>query len=69
VEIYQQATGPTDAVAMQHDVDYSSCSHRKQKYGKNKKKCKHAADRKMVKALASIPWKDKQWGQPCKKCD
>ena len=23
-EIYQQPTGPTDAVAMQHDVDYSS---------------------------------------------
>ena len=25
LEIYDQPTGPTDAVAMQHDVDYSVC--------------------------------------------
>ena len=25
-------------------------------------KCKNDADRKMVKALDAIPWKDKQWG-------
>ena len=47
---------------MQHDVDYSKCSHRKTQYGENEKKCKHAADRKMVKALDSIPCKDRQWG-------
>jgi len=56
-EIYQQPTGSTDAVAMQHDVDYSSCAFRKQKYGENERKCKNAADRKMVKSLDSVPWK------------
>ena len=35
IEIYQQPTGPTDAVSMQHDVDYSSCAFCKQKYGEN----------------------------------
>ena len=62
LEIYQQPTGSTDAVAMQHDVDYSSCSFRKQKYGENEKKCKNVADRKMVKSLDSIPWNKRQWG-------
>ena len=37
IEIYQQPTGPTDAVAMQHDVDYGSCAFRQQKYGENEK--------------------------------
>ena len=27
LEIYDQPTGPTDAVAMQHDVDYSAVSY------------------------------------------
>ena len=27
-----------------------------------KSKCKNEADRKMVKALDAIPWKDRQWG-------
>ena len=27
LEIYQQPTGPTDAVSMQHDVDYSVCGN------------------------------------------
>ena len=54
LEIYQQPTGMTDAIAMQHDVDYSIC--------KDDKKCKNDADRKMVKALDAIPWKDRQWG-------
>ena len=31
---------------MQHDVDYSVC--------KDDKKCKHCADRKMVKALDAV---------------
>ena len=39
LEIYQQPTGKTDAVAMQHDVDYSVCG--------NNKKCKSRADRKL----------------------
>ena len=42
-DIHQQLTKKTDAIAMQHDVDYSVC--------KDDKKCKHKADRKMVKAL------------------
>jgi len=28
---------------------------------KTRKKCKNAADRKMVKSLESIPWKNRQW--------
>ena len=44
LEIYQQPTGATDAIAMQHDVDYDVCSNREKKYGENLKKCKHKAD-------------------------
>ena len=54
LEIYQQPTGKTDAVAMQHDVDYSVC--------KDDKKCKGRADRKMVKELDAIPYNERQWG-------
>lgn len=42
LEIYDQPTGKTDAIAMQHDVDYSVC--------KDDRKCKNKADRKMTKA-------------------
>ena len=38
LEIYDKPTGKTDAIAMQHDVDYSIC--------KDDKKCKHKADKK-----------------------
>ena len=34
----------------------------KKKYGENLKKCKHKADRKMVKALDAVPYKQRQWG-------
>ena len=54
LEIYQQPTGKTDAVAMQHDVDYSVC--------KGDRKCKNKADKKMVKALDEIPYNERQWG-------
>ena len=54
LEIYDQPTGQTDAVAMQHDVDYSVCG--------DDRKCKNKADRKMVKSLDAIPWKERQWG-------
>ena len=47
---------------MQHDVDYSVCSHKKEKYGEDEKKCKHKADNKMVKALDAVPWKQRQYG-------
>ncbi|PFX11071.1 hypothetical protein AWC38_SpisGene25486, partial [Stylophora pistillata] len=57
LEIFDKPTGPTDAVAMQHDVDYSVCANRK-----NPKKCKNVADRKMVKALDAIPAGERQWG-------
>ena len=46
LEIYQPPTGATDAIAMQHDVDYDVCSNREKKYGGNLKKCKHKADKK-----------------------
>ena len=39
---------------MVHDVQYSLCG--------DDKKCKNGADRKMVKSLDSIPWKERQWG-------
>ena len=60
--IFQQPSGPSDAVAMQHAVDYTSCDYRAKKYGEDKKKCKNVADRKMVKSLDAIPWKQRQWG-------
>ena len=47
LEIYDQPTGPTDAIVMQHDVDYAVC--------KNDRKCKNKADRKMVQALDNVP--------------
>ena len=59
LEIYQQPTGKTDAVSMQHDVDYSVCGNKPQS---DQVKCKNDADRKMVKALDAIPWKQRQWG-------
>ena len=59
LEIYQQPTGPTDAVSMQHDVDYSVCGNKPKS---EQLKCKHVADKKMVKALDAIPWKKRQWG-------
>ena len=54
LEIYDQPTGKTDAIAIQHDVDYSVC--------KDNKKCKNEADRKMVNALDSVPYNERQWG-------
>ena len=54
LEIYQQPSGKTDAVAVRHDVDYSMRG--------DDKKCKNEADKKMVKALDSMPWKERQWG-------
>ena len=54
LEIYDQPTGRTDAIAMQHDVDYSVC--------KDDKKCKNKADRKMVQALDNVPYNERQWG-------
>ena len=59
LEIYQQPTGKTDAVSMQHDVDYSVCGNKPKG---DQVKCKNDADRKMVKALDAIPWKERQWG-------
>ena len=54
LEIYDKPTGKTDAIAMQHDVDYSICE--------DDKECKHRADKKMVSALDAVPWKERQWG-------
>ncbi|KAL9963410.1 hypothetical protein ACROYT_G026920 [Oculina patagonica] len=57
LKIKQQPTGATDAVAMQHDVDYAVCAGKK-----DEKSCKHAADKKMVKALDAVPKNKRQWG-------
>ena len=54
LEFMQKPTGKTDAVAAQHDVDYSICG--------NDRKCKNKEDRKMVKSLDAIPWKERQYG-------
>ena len=54
LEIYDQPTGTTDAIAMQHDADYTVCG--------DDKKCKHGADKKMVQALDAVPWNERQWG-------
>ena len=54
LEIYDQPTGPTDAVAMQQDIDYSVCD--------DNRKCKNKADRKMVKSLDAVPYNERQWG-------
>ena len=54
LEYYVKPSGKTDAIAAQHDVDYSVCG--------NDRKCKNKADRKMVKSLDAIPWKERQWG-------
>ena len=54
LEFYVNPTGKTDAIAAQHDVDYSVCG--------NDRRCKNKADRKMVKSLDAIPWKERQWG-------
>ena len=59
LDIYEQPTGKTDSVSMQHDIDYSVCSN---KSSKDQVKCKNEADRKMVKSLDAIPWKDRQSG-------
>ena len=59
LKIYQQPTGKTDAVSMQHDVDYTVCGNKPKS---DQVKCKNEADRKMVKALDAIPWKERQWG-------
>ena len=59
IEIYQQPTGKTDAVSMQHDVDYTVCGNKPKS---DQVKCKNEADRKMVKDLDAIPWKERQWG-------
>ena len=54
LEVFDQPTGKTDTIAMQHDVDYSVC--------KDDKKCKNKADKKMVKALDNVPYNERQWG-------
>ena len=59
LEIYQKPSGRTDAVSMQHDVDYSVCGNKPKK---EQIKCKNVADRKMVKSLDLIPWSQRQWG-------
>lgn len=53
LEIWDQQTGATDFAAMQYDVDNGVC--------KDDGKCKNEADRKMLKSLDPVPYKDKQW--------
>ena len=59
LEIYEQPTGRTDGLSMQHDVDYSVCANKPKE---KQVKCKNEAGRKMIKALDAIPWKERQWG-------
>ena len=63
LEFIQKPTGKTDAVAAQHDVDYSVCEGKKNPRNPSAiRHCKNKADRKMVAALDAIPWKERQWG-------
>ena len=41
-------------MAVVYDIQYSLCG--------DDKKYKNEADRKMIKALNSIPWRERQWG-------
>ena len=59
MEIFQQPTGATDAVSMQHDVDYSVCGNLPKG---EQLKCKNTADRKMIKSLDAVPKNQRQWG-------
>ena len=60
LEFYVNPTGKTDAIAAQHDVDYSVCGNNRNP--SNIRRCKNKADRKMVKSLDAIPWEERQWG-------
>ena len=60
LEFYQLPTGKSDAVAAQHDVDYSVCEN--EENPSFLRQCKNKADRKMVKSMDAIPWKERQWG-------
>ena len=57
---YDEPTGPTDAVAAQHDVDYTVCQNKPDPI--SVRRCKNEADRKMVASLDAIPYSDRQWG-------
>ena len=60
LEFYVNPTEKTDAIAAQHDVDYSVCGN--DRNPSNIRRCKNKADRKMVKSLDAIPWNERQWG-------
>ena len=49
----QEPTGNTDAICAQHDVDYTLAKNLQDK---------HVADKKMIRAVNEIPFKDQQWG-------
>ena len=57
---YVEPTGKTDAVAAQHDVDYTVCENKPDPT--SIRRCKNEADRKMVASLDAIPYSDRQWG-------
>ena len=59
-EYYVEPTGKTDAVAAQHDVDYTVCQNKPDPI--SVRRCKNEADRKMVASLDAIPYSDRQWG-------
>ena len=62
LEIYDKPTGKTDAISMQHDVDYAVCSNKHYSNTHDIVGCKNKADRKMAKELKSTPWNERQWG-------
>ena len=59
IEIYQQPTGPTDAVRMQHDVDYTVCGNLPKS---EQLKCKHTADKKNGKIPGCNSLEEKTMG-------
>ena len=59
LEIYQQTTRPTDAVSMQHDVDYTVCGNLSKS---EQLKCKHAGNKKNGKSLRCYSLEEKAMG-------
>ena len=55
LEIYDKPTGKTDAIAMQTRRPII-------RFARMTKNARYKADRKMVKALDSVPYNERQWG-------
>ena len=53
IKYVQNSTGKTDAICVQHDIDYALSRNTNDK---------HNADKRMINSINNSPYKDKQWG-------